>query len=174
MALLFSAGACSRREMTQDPGQGEELPRQILWDFRTSESDSGRLKWVLRGREAQFFESEPQVRAAGIRLEIYDEEGLPSSSVEADSGYLERRQGSGDMLARGRVLVISEEGYELRSSELRWDAERRVFHSDSFVEVRQGRDLHTGWVVEADENLERISIGRDPKHEIISEGEELP
>jgi len=174
IAAFLAVGACSQRELAQEPEAPEELPGQIIWDFNTSESDSGHLRWILHGHEARFYEREPQIRASGVTLEIFDREGMPTSSMAADSGFLERQQGKGDMTARGNVLVISEKGYELRTSELQWDAGKRVFTSDSFVEVRQGRDLHTGWQVEADEKLERVSISKDPKHEIISEGEELP
>ncbi|MBC8366890.1 hypothetical protein H8E52_05700, partial [bacterium] len=45
-----------------------EIPQQVLWDFSTSESDSGRLKWVLKARKALFFDHQPQAHGSDIQL----------------------------------------------------------------------------------------------------------
>ncbi len=146
-----------------------EVPRQILWDFSTSESDSGQLQWVLTGRKALFFDTEPEVRASEVRLRVFDEEGRQGSVLEADSAFLDKQGGKGDMTARGNVYVLSRDSIELWSEELIWSERERVFRSDSFVEVRDGQDLHSGWKVSCDENLERLWIDSLPRHEIIAE-----
>jgi LPS export ABC transporter protein LptC len=174
MALIGLGLAACEQEETAIEGLDAESPQQILWDFSTSESDSGQLKWVLTGRKALFFESQPQVRASDVHLQVFDDEGRESSLLEADSAFLDKRGGQGDMTARGNVYVISSDSTELWSSELVWSENDQVFRSDSFVEVREGRDLHSGYKVTCDENLGRLWIDSLPRHEIISEEGILP
>jgi len=164
---------CEREEAPLE-SVSVESPQQILWDFKTSESDSGRLKWVLSGGKALFFESEPQVRASGVRLRLFDSEGGESSVLNADSAFLERRGGKGDMTAKGHVHVLSRDSVELWTSELVWSGKQRMFRSDSFVRVREGRDFHSGYKVSCDENLGRLWIDSLPHHEIITEEGILP
>jgi len=169
----MALGACDRapEEIMEESVEG---PRQILWDFVTTESDSGRLKWILHGEKALFFDTHPQVRASGVRVELYDDEGRRGSVLQADSAFLERQGGKGDMVARGNVYVLSRDSVELWSSELTWVADDRMFRSDSFVEVREGRDLHSGYKVSCDESLGRLWIDSLPRHEIITEEGVLP
>jgi hypothetical protein len=79
------------------------------------------------------------------------------------------------MTAWGRVHVTSQEDYELRTSILHWDRRRELFHTDAFVEVRQGRNLYTGFEMECDQRLDHMRILREPRgiisQEAAAEGE---
>jgi len=171
--LGLGLAACEGQESPVNSEEGE-IPRQVLWDFSTSESDSGQLKWVLKGRKALFFETKPEVRASDIQLRVFDKEGIQGSVLEADSAFLDKQGGKGDMTARGNVYVLSRDSIELWSSELVWSEKDKVFRSDSFVEVRDGQDLHSGYKVSCDENLGRLWIDSLPRHEIIAEEGILP
>jgi len=171
--LVLLLLACESQEPVQEE-PGDEVPQQVLWDFSTSESDSGRLSWMLKGRQAFLYESTPQVRAKEVRIWLYDGRGAHSSMLAADSAYMDRRGGKGDMTALGNVYVLSRNGAELWTSELTWMDQERVFRSDSFVQVREGADLHSGFKVSCDEHLGRLWIDSLPRHEIVAEEGDLP
>jgi LPS export ABC transporter protein LptC len=173
LVTLGGLGGCGNeapRTRLESPAQA---PDQVLWDFTTTDSDSGRLRWVLDAREAQIFEKTKMIEAQGIEVDIYGRETSPNSVLTADSGRFDRN--SGDMTAWGRVHVVSEDDYELHTSILYWDNARELFHTDAYVEVRQGENLYTGYDMECDQRIENLRILREPRgiisQETVPEGE---
>lgn len=147
-----------------------KIPDQVIWDFTTTDSDSGRLVWIFRADKALVFRKSKRVEAEGVQVEMYGENGALNSTLTSDSGLIDRR--SGAMTATGNVHVVSREDYELETEVLHWDRERELFHTEAYVEVRQGRNLYSGWEMECDQNLDRLQIKRDPKGVIVSDEEE--
>lgn len=172
LGILLSLSACSRRSEDSGPDSGSEIPREILWDFQIAERDSGRLQMTLEGEKAWIFDTRPEVRAHGIRICFYDEEGVAGSVLSADSAIQDRRDGKSNGTAYRNVKIVSREGYVLKTSELHWDHVRREFHTDSFVEVWKGQDYYSGYEIRSDEGLEDVTIAREPFSRIADvEGE---
>ncbi|MDP6418095.1 MAG: LPS export ABC transporter periplasmic protein LptC [Candidatus Krumholzibacteria bacterium] len=172
LGILLSFLACSRRSEESGLDSAKEIPREILWDFEIAERDSGRLQMTLAGEQAWIYDSRPEVRAHGIRLCFYDEQGVAGSVLTADSASQDRRDGKSNGTAYGNVRIVSTEGYVLTSSELHWDHVRREFHTDSFVEVWKGQDYYSGYEIRSDEGLEDVTIAREPFSRIADmEGE---
>lgn len=163
--LILLAGACAEEAtvpVVEDPA---EAPDQILWDFTTTESDSGRLIWVLKAREARVFNTRKEVEATALRVDMYGEQRTVTSTLTADSGVIDQRTGA--MTVSGRVHVRSHEGYELFTSVLHWDKRREIFHTEAFVEVHHGDNLYTGYDMICDRNLDSLSIQREPRGIIV-------
>lgn len=163
--LVLMAGACSEEAAPPVLDDAEEAPDQILWDFTTTESDSGRLIWVLQARQARVFNTRKEVEATALRVDMYDEQRTVTSTLTADSGVIDQRTGA--MTVSGNVHVRSHEGYELFTSVLHWDKQREVFRTEAFVEVHHGDNLYTGYEMECDRNLDHLSIQREPRGVIV-------
>lgn len=152
----------------EKPGGG---PDQVIWDFTTTDSDSGRLNWILRADKALVFRKSKRVQSVGVSVDMYGgDAGRLNSTLTADSGLFDRR--SGAMTATGNVRVHSRDGYELETEILHWDRERGLFHTEAYVEVRQGENLYSGYDMECDQNLDRLEIRREPKGVIVREEDE--
>ncbi|MBN2169978.1 MAG: LPS export ABC transporter periplasmic protein LptC [Candidatus Krumholzibacteriota bacterium] len=163
--LVLLAGACSKEAVPpvlEEPG---EAPDQIIWDFTTTESDSGRLIWVLKAQQARVFNTRKEVEATALRVDMYGEQRTITSTLTADSGVIDQRTGA--MTVSGRVHVRSHEGYELFTSVLHWDKRREIFRTEAFVEVHHGDNLYTGYEMECDRNLDHLSIQREPRGVIV-------
>ncbi len=145
-------------------------PDQVVWDFTTTDSDSGQLLWILRAEKALIFRKAKRVQSVGVSVDMYGGEGKLNSTLTADSGLFDRR--SGAMTAIGSVRVESREGYELDTEILHWDRDRELFHTEAYVEVRQGENLYSGYDMECDQNLDRLQIRREPRGVIVSEEDE--
>ncbi len=168
LCLILAVG-CSGDAPTTHLEKPGKSPDQVLWDFTTTESDSGRLQWILEAEQAFFYQKAKKVEAVGLEVDMYGDSGLLSSSLTADSGSMDRK--SGDMTARGNVHVVSRDDYELWTNVLHWDRERELFHTEAFVEVRHGENLYSGYDMECDQRLEHLHIQREPRGVIIQNSE---
>ncbi len=171
IALLAALG-CSEKAPTPSVETPSEGPDQVLWDFTTTEADSGRLSWIFRAQQALVFQSTKRIESRGIRVDMYGEGSELNSTLTADSGLIDQR--SGAMTAIGSVHVVSAENYDLRTEVLHWDRERELFHTEAYVEVRQGENLYTGKGMECDRRLEHLRIAREPSGTIVQREELRP
>jgi len=165
-SLLLGCAEESAGPRLERPGK---VPDQVIWDFTTTESDSGQLVWIFRADQALVFQKSKRIESVGVQVEMYGEDGVLGSTLIADSGLIDRR--SGAMTATGNVHVVSRENYELETEILHWDRDRELFHTEAYVEVRQGENLYSGWEMECDQNLDRLQIKREPKGVIVSDEE---
>ncbi|MCP4546135.1 MAG: LPS export ABC transporter periplasmic protein LptC [bacterium] len=159
--LLAGLLGCDRDTNSVKLESNEDIPDQVLWDFTTTDSDSGQLVWILRAKQAFIFNKKKKVEALQIVVDMFGGQRVRNSTLEADSAIIDRR--NGNMTAIGHVLVVSSEGYELRTSELHWDRDRDLFHTDAFVEVMHGNNIYTGYDMECDQNLDHLQIRREPR-----------
>jgi LPS export ABC transporter protein LptC len=166
LGLLAGCGAEPDRPTLAPPG---EVPDQVLWDFTTTDSDSGQLAWIFRADQALLFSKAKRLESRGISVDMYGDGGGLNSTLTADSGLIDQQ--SGAMTALGHVHVVSTQDYELRTEILHWDREREIFHTDAYVEVRHGENLYTGYEMECDRNLEHLHINRDPRGVIVQREE---
>jgi LPS export ABC transporter protein LptC len=172
LIALLAAFGCSEQASTPSVETPSEGPDQVLWDFTTTEADSGRLSWIFRAEQALVFQATKRIESRGIRVDMYGEEGELNSTLTADSGLIDQRTGA--MTATGSVHVVSAENYDLRTEVLHWDRERELFHTEAYVEVRQGENLYTGKGMECDRRLEHLRIAREPSGKIVQREELRP
>ena len=153
LALAF--GGCQRGDREGAPPVpigDKNQPSQEIGQFTLRETDAeGRLTWVLRATTAQVFEERDEVEAETIHIDFYGEDGQVSSVLTADRGIILRR--TNDMRALGHVVVRNAAGDELLTEELAYDAPNEKIRTDAFVTLIRGRDVLTGYGLEADPDL---------------------
>lgn len=167
---LWLSGGCgdSGNESVDTHG---DLPDEIILDFVTEESDSGRLQWRLSAPEARRYNKKKVFLMTSPRIEFYGDGGVLKTTLVSEEG--EYSQGTRDMLAYGNVVVTSVEGDILETDSLRYvNADGRIF-SDSFVKLTRGGDVITGYGLECDNNLSSVDIKRDVRARIIGEEGEV-
>jgi LPS export ABC transporter protein LptC len=145
--------ACERQEVPSTVDRSE-VPVRITRGFTTTESDSGRVRFVLRADTARVFAGDV-TRAENIEVEFY-EKGELASVLTADSGLLE----GGRVTATGNVVVETVQGTRLETESLYWDRTEERIRSDEFVRITREGDpeVLTGRGMSSPPNLEFIDI----------------
>ena len=168
VACALLAG-CTRRTDTIPPHVVlEDLPDQETWDVTLALSMEGQRRALVRApylaryehRDSTFARFGPadDRDSARVHVEVFDEGGAPSATVEADRlTYFdaERR-----FVAEGDVVVQTESGKTLRSEALTWDEAARRLRTDGFVRITSPDEQIQGYRLDADENLDTYSLAR--------------
>ena len=162
LAGLVVAGACSR----EDPGEivetrDEPLPDQVISDFTITETSMGKKDWTMEAEKAYLYEKRNLLEARVVEVTFFNEQGEVRSVLNADYGKINRY--SGDMEARGNVVVTGSDGVVLESHSLRWERATRRIASEDSVRVIRNEDVLTGWGFRGDPDLGSFSILRDMK-----------
>jgi len=155
LALGLALVGCQRTDRNGAPPApigDKNQPSQEIGQFTLRETDAeGRLTWVLQAATAEVFEERDEVEAQTIHIDFYGEDGQVTSVLTADRGVVVRR--SNDMRALGHVVVRNAAGDELLTEELAYDAPREKITTEAFVTLIRGRDVLTGYGLEADPDL---------------------
>ncbi len=133
-----------------------KLPNQIIRDFELDESVSGRRLYRLSARLAAVWENESRIDVETLEVIFYGDDEQPYSRLVADAGTVWIK--SEDLVARGRVCVITVDSMKLRTDSLAWSNSRRLIHTQAgiVIETSQGQIAGTGLV--ADAQLNKIEI----------------
>jgi len=150
---VFSAAGCGAKK-GPDAGPGTEYtgPSSALGGFRLTETDSGRLKWILKADSADTFDDNlQQTLVANPHVDFYNSEREIYSVLTAEKGVV---QGSTrDMTAQGRVRIVTTAGDTLTTETLEWhNVQARVRTADTFRLARPDVVL-TGRGFESDQDL---------------------
>jgi len=164
LMLVFGCSGDSSQEGAVD---NTEVPDEIVTDFTTAETDSGRVAWTLTAPEAHRYNVRKLFLMDKPRIEFYDEFGNLQTTLTSDKGeYFET---SRDMLAYGNVVVVSVEGDVLETDSLRYvNADDRIV-SDSRVKITRGRNVTTGVGLRCDHKLSSVEILRNVEAVIVDE-----
>lgn len=165
-ALLMVVG-CSSDSSQEGTVDNTEVPDEVVTDFTTAETDSGRVAWTLTAPEAHKFNERKVFLMDNPRIEFYDEFGNLQTTLTANKGqYFET---SRDMLAYGNVVVVSVEGDVLETDSLRYlNADDRIV-SDSRVKITRGRNVTTGIGLRCDRKLNSVEILKDVEAVIVDD-----
>jgi LPS export ABC transporter protein LptC len=99
-----------------------------------------------------------------VKVDFYDEYGEYRSTLTSDDGLV--RQKMQEFSVWGHVVVENDTA-RLETNSLRWDPLTRLITTDDYVKFRRGKDILTGYGMEADNRLENVKILRDVKGEFI-------
>lgn len=152
---MFFLTGCAR-EHPPGPGPGDETPLRVLRDHTTTESDSGIVRYVLQAKVARFYSGDA-MRAETIRVDFH-ERGRKVSTLTARAGTLDE---DGRMRASGDVVVVSEEGYVLRTESLWWDRRKHKIRTDEFFTITKKGETFKGVGLTTGPNLDLVEVDRD-------------
>lgn len=171
LALCALWGLACDDEEKQASSIKSELPDETVNDFRTQESDSGRVRWTVKAPHADRYNARNVFVMADPTIEFYDEMGNLQTTLTADNG--EYSLSTHDMLAYGNVVAVTFKGEVLETDTLRYLNQTDKIVSDSFVKLTRGRDVLTGIGLEADHTLESVDIKKDVRARILEEDGKL-
>lgn len=164
VALILASG-CGDDTSEQIAEQNTEVPDEVVTDFVTEETDSGRVSWKLTAPKAYKYNARKVFIMDKPKIEFYDDFGNLQTTLVSENGeYLESTR---DMLAYGDVVVVSVEGDVLETDSLRYVNLQDQIVTDSPVKLTRGSSVTTGTGLRCDHKLNSVEILRDVKATII-------
>lgn len=129
---------------------------QTMFGVRLVLSDHGVQRALMQADTAFTYEDNTHTELRNVRSTFFSETGVKNATLTSRQGTYNVR--TGNMEARGNVVVISEDGRRLETPQLRYDPGRNEISGDSvFVLTRPG-DVLEGIGFLTDPNLTRINV----------------
>jgi LPS export ABC transporter protein LptC len=129
---------------------------QVMFGTRFNLTSDGVLRAELQGDTAFFFDDNTRIELSHPNVTFFTTTGAKNAVLTAKHGQY--RTQSGQMIARGDVVVNSVDGRRLTSPELKFDQNRNEISSDSaFLLTGPDRRL-AGIGFRSDPNLQNVRV----------------
>ena len=157
---LAAVSACDDNRATPVVAQPSiaDSADQVMFGTKFHLSDHGLSRAELLADTAYFFDYNTRVELRSVEATFYTTSGARDAYLTSDRGTYQSSQGI--MIARGNVVVITEEGRRMETPELKFDQSMNEVASDSaFVLTEPGRRLE-GIGFRSDPNMQNVRILR--------------
>jgi len=162
VALLFGAAfilrAQPRTSGASSAPSTQVQPEMTLRQVHMIETRGGSRLWELRADHAEVHEREGYTilsrESRPVEVTLYSRQGQLVCIANRATVDLKTK----DVRLEGMVFARSDQGTELRTDALRWDAASRRLHTDQAVTVSRGRWVSQGRGLEAETDLEQVRI----------------
>jgi len=129
---------------------------QVIYGLRNSLTNEGVSRARLVAKTAYFFDDNTRIELDQVHVTFFTTAGMKDAVLTSERGTYTQRLGN--MLARKNVVVVSEDGRRLTTSELLYSTGRNEISSDSaFVLTEPNRRLE-GVGFRSDPNMTNIRI----------------
>jgi LPS export ABC transporter protein LptC len=150
----------------QDPGATppvagagiRDTADQTMFGVRLMLADRGIQRAQMEADTAYTYEDNTRTELRNVRTTFFTETGLKNGTLTSREGTYNVR--SGNMEARGNVVVVSEDGRRLETQQLRYDPARNEISSDSAFVLTEPDQRIAGIGFTADPNLNNVNILR--------------
>ncbi len=154
--ILFILAGCEKVEQGSAPsGSHKNLPEQESWDSEIILSQSGRTTAIVQAKHLTKYQQTVEIDE-GLKVDFFDKDGSHSSVLTAAKGTIDQR--TNNLRATGNVVLISDEGSQLRTEQLRWDNRRGKVLAEGEVTISTEQMSETGTGFEAYPDLKRWSM----------------
>lgn len=161
MLLVSSVllAACSEKKTLPTARAGSPLADsadQVMFGAKFNLTDKGLHRARLNADTAYFFDENTRVELENVHTTFFNSAGARDAVLTSLRGTYNTRVGM--MIARGNVVVVSEDGRRLTTSELSYSQPANQISSDSaFVLTEPNRRLE-GIGFRSDPNMRNIQI----------------
>ena len=129
---------------------------QVMFGVRFNLTDKGLSRAEIHADTAYFFDDNTRIELRKVETTFYTTSGARDAYLTSLRGTYNNR--TSQMVARGKVVVITEEGRRLETPELKYDQQANEISSDSaFVLTEPGRRLE-GTGFRSDPNMQNVQI----------------
>lgn len=129
---------------------------QVMYGAHFNLTDKGLARAEMLSDTAFFFDDNTRIELRKVETTFFTASGARDAYLTSDRGTYNNRTGL--MVARGNVVVTTEEGRKLTTPELRYDQAMNEIASDSaFVLTEPGRRLE-GIGFRSDPNMQNVQI----------------
>jgi len=138
-------------------GEGyEDLPAdQIMIDVTHNPTSDGVRSAIGQYDTVYVFADSSLYHVKGVNLRTFDPEGRQSATIKSDSGTL--NQATDAMIARGHVVLVTENNCTIQTEELHYDPNSRQIWSDVATRFEFGGRVTTADRFRADDAFRNIN-----------------
>jgi LPS export ABC transporter protein LptC len=158
LAAASAAGACNEKKAPPVVRKSPlaDSADQVMFGAHFNLTDKGLERAELLSDTAFFFDDNTRIELRKVETTFYTMSGARDAYLTSERGTYNNRTGL--MVARGDVVVTTEEGRRLTTPELRYDQASNEISSDSsFVLTEPGRRLE-GVGFRSDPNMQNVQI----------------
>jgi LPS export ABC transporter protein LptC len=138
--------------------QLEKLPSQESFNAKVTFTDSGKTKAVLHtGHIRVFYDTQETLLDSSVKVDFYDENQVHTSTLTSKRGRVD--DATQNLWAKDSVVVVSDSGVTITTSELMWRNKDRKIVSDKFVTIVSPKEKIQGYGFESDQSLRNYVIG---------------
>jgi LPS export ABC transporter protein LptC len=158
IAFVFAVAACSSKK---EPPVATHSPLadsadQVMYGASFVLTDKGLSRAQMQGDTLYFFEDNSRIESENPHITFFTATGAKDAVLTARHGTSNTR--TNNMVARGNVVVVSEDGRHLTTQELIYNQQKNEISSDSaFVLTEPDRRLE-GIGFRSDPNMKNIQI----------------
>jgi len=155
---------CSQEQSPRKAQKTSSFPDQVVENTTMIFTLNGVKSAEIKVRYLEKYQKKDLSKGKGIYADIYDQEGKHISTLRADSGWIrEKRQ---EITVLGNVVVKSDQGVILETQSLSWNPRTNKVTTEDFVKITKGKDIITGYGLEADQGLKELKIKKEVKGKI--------
>ncbi len=156
--VCFSVNCTSIEEQTPagslDPNS---IPDQESWNSTITITQEGKKFAEIWAGYISFYNQQGKTFLKdSIHADFFDRDGSHNSVLTADSGIVFNQ--TNNLVAYGKVVVVSDSGIVLETQELRWDNEKQKIISDVPVRFTTQNDTLVGDSFISDPDLSNYEI----------------
>jgi LPS export ABC transporter protein LptC len=160
LGVLAIVGVTACQEPGATPpvavGAVADTADQTMFGVRLDLADRGIRRAQMQADTAFTYEDNTRTDLRVVRTTFFTETGVKNGTLTSHRGTYNVR--SGNMEARGDVVVISEDGRRLETPHLRYDPGRNEISSDSAFVLTEPTQRVSGIGFVADPNLNNVRI----------------
>jgi LPS export ABC transporter protein LptC len=130
VSVLALAAACSKAgpDRVAQVAQAADTADQLMIGVRTNLTAEGVRTAYLEADSAFVYENSGHTDLKKVKVTFYSPTGVEQSVLTSDSGWYRMR--TGEMEARGNVVVVRTDGARLLTSILRYDQSKNEVSTD--------------------------------------------
>ncbi len=127
---------------------------QIMFGTVANITDQGVLKGQIRADTGYFFDDNTRLEGRTVQVTFFTETGVKNAVLTAREGTYNER--TGNMEARGNVVVVSTDGRRLTTPLLEYSQTRNQISSDSTFTLTDSTRVLTGIGFTSDPNMNNV------------------
>jgi LPS export ABC transporter protein LptC len=138
--------------------QLEKLPSQESFNAKVTFTDSGRTKAIMySGHIRVYYNTKETLLDSSVKVDFYDENQVHTSTLTSKRGRVD--DATQNLWAMDSVVVVSDSGVTITTSEMMWRNKDRKIVSDKFVTIVSPKETIQGYGFESDQSLRNYVIG---------------
>lgn len=156
VGLVAVLAACAERGVTPTRGTVADSADQVMEQMETEVTRGGVRVTRVQAESAWIFNARQVAEMKRVTMVFFDENGVISSTVTADSGTYEMRDGS--LEARGNVVAVTPapDAKTLRTEHLMFDKTSGLIRSDTAYTFTSPEGSGSGQSFETDRDFKFI------------------
>jgi len=145
-----------RRAPTPAPPAAQQADYQIK-EVHINETLEGNLRWTLDADQAEVYDKDHRTIMRAVVIRVFSKDGV--WTVRGDTGTLDNEKR--DVSLEGNVVVTSNDGLEMKTSQLAWRNKDRNLSTDAAVEIQRAGTTIVGRGLDVQMQEERAVLQRN-------------